>query len=114
MSPGIDNRKSRRFCMAVPVRVRSKHLRAPLEAVTRDISGGGLYFDLPQQLALGSRIECHLTLPAEAFGGQPVRLHCVGKVVRIEQPNEAGRIGIACTIEHYTFLKPTDAPSAER
>ena len=103
---GVESRRNRRYDMSLPVVVQAKGRSAtPVETSTRDVSAGGLYFTFAEPLEPGSELECEVLLPA-AFGyKEAVRVRCRGKVVRVERPEKAGRIGVAGTIERYEFVK---------
>lgn len=102
---GAEKRKHRRFGLSLPVQVRVKAEAPPIETLTEDISAGGLYLTLSEDLPLGSALECELTLPPELCQGLTVRLQCQGKIVRVERRQESG-IRVAATIERYSFVKP--------
>jgi hypothetical protein len=53
---------------------------------------------------LGSEIEFTLTLPPEITLTESIRVHCKGRVVRVEPAAAGGKIGIAAIIERYEFL----------
>jgi hypothetical protein len=70
-----------------------------LEVETLDVSRGGLFFLASADLTLGTAIEFELDLPALVVG-MPARIRCRGTITRVV-PQEAGRIGIGATIDHY-------------
>jgi len=106
-----DQRKFRRFELKLPlevVRTGSSRLSHPGE--TRNVSSGGVLFIVRSQLEIGQPIEYFITL-LNAFGAD-VRLHCRGKVVRLEQPvavpvNGESPIAVAATLERYEFVRQT-------
>ncbi len=74
-----------------------------METSTRDISAGGIYFSMTEPCEPGSELELVVTLPSER-DGSPVRVHVVGKVIRVEPPDPRRRIGVAAVIEKYEFV----------
>lgn len=105
MPTGAEQRKHRRFNLTLPVQVRVQAEAAPqVSAATRDISSGGIYLMMPQNLEPGSELDFEVTLPGELSGGKPIRLRCRGKVVRVNRQEEAGKVGVAATIERYEFV----------
>jgi hypothetical protein len=99
-----DNRKKKRFPLELPVRVRAEQSDEE-NCVTGNISSGGVYLRTNKALKIGTEVEFDLTLPAEAISGpSDVRIHCRGKVVRVERKNE-GEIGVACEIEAHHFVR---------
>jgi len=78
---------------------------------TRDISSGGVCFLSPTSVEVGGRIEYLITLPGT---NPPVRIHCLGKVVRSRQPNtpEQSAYEVAVTMERYHFVRPDEFDAA--
>jgi hypothetical protein len=72
------------------------------QAKTRDISSGGVCFLSGTELEVGCRIEYMITLSGS---NPPVRIRCLGKVLRSEKPEEDAPYEIAVTMERYSFVK---------
>lgn len=68
-------------------------------AETRNVSSSGVLFASNARMPIGERVEYVITLPVEPAGEQPVRLHCVGKVVRHDAAVSAA------TLDRYEFLR---------
>lgn len=104
-----DKRRARRFPMQLPVAVRIEEAKGEQRTVqTRDVSSSGVYFEIGSPLDVGSSLEFVLTLPEPITKGNPVRIKCIGKVVRVERaPRSGGHIGVAATIERYEFVRET-------
>ena len=93
--------------MTLPL-ILSKAAEAEELAQTRDVSSGGVYFEVSEAPSPGSRLEFVLTLPTEITLTGPVQIRCVGKVVRVD--HGAGRIiGVAATIDRYEFLRTRES-----
>jgi len=71
---------------------------------TRDIALGGVYCQVERPLANGQIVEFDVVLPGELAEGQPVRLHCRGKVLRSERTEQG--FGVAVTIETSEAVEP--------
>ena len=102
----MDNRRARRFPLTMPATVKveeSAHESASVR--TRDVSSSGVYFHFASPLDVGTALEFVLTLPEEMTKSAPVRIKCMGKVVRVDQGQETSDIGVAATIERYEFLR---------
>jgi len=72
---------------------------------TRDISSGGVCFLSPTNVEVGGRIEYLITLSGS---NPPVRIRCLGKVLRSQQPpaaEDVPQFEIAVTMERYTFVR---------
>jgi len=104
MANASERRASRRFTMALPLKVRATGENGTVEqrAETRDVSFRGLYFLINASLAEGTPIEFVLTLPKEITMAGDVHIRCFGQVVRVDDHD--GRCGIAARIERYEFL----------
>ena len=97
-----EQRATRRFSLQLPVSV--KFDSSEKSAQTRDVSARGICFYMDAAVAEGSEIEFTLTLPPEITLTESIRVHCRGKVVRVEPEGPTGRVGIAAVIERYEFL----------
>ncbi|MCZ6753221.1 MAG: PilZ domain-containing protein [Acidobacteria bacterium] len=118
----IDQRRFHRYgvnfpCTVRPVRKRKRkgskspvEISPAIEAETKDMSTGGLYFEASADWKVGTEIECLLHLPVKAFGGRPVAIRCRGKITRVTQKTP-GSIGVGATIEQFEFqhLEKNDA-----
>ena len=93
--------------MALPV-ILAKPAEAEEMAQTRDVSSGGVYFEVGEAPQPGSRLEFVLTLPTEITLTGPVQIRCVGKVVRVDH-GMGRQIGVAATIDRYEFLRNRDS-----
>ena len=88
-------RRFRRFELSYPVHVKfaSGNSMVEVDAVSRNVSLGGLFLDSTSPIPRGSHVEFTLTL-----GGAIPRLIVLGgsgEVVRVEQREDADRFGIA-------------------
>jgi len=106
-----ERRRHRRFGLRLPLQVvRVGDQRVTIEAETENISSGGVLFRATGEFEIGTMVEYFVTLPPERAGAPSVRLHCVGKVVRVERvragTSEGRRVGVAATLERYEFVRP--------
>jgi PilZ domain len=104
MADATERRTSRRFTMALPLILRLAESSGPVEksSETRDVSFRGLYFWTAEELEPGVAIEFVLTLPKEITMTRDVKIHCFGRVIRVE--GEQQTRGVAARIERYEFL----------
>ena len=106
-----DQRRFRRYfanfpCSVRPAkRARRKASSETLEVLTttQDVSRSGLYFTVPGEWTVGTKIECVLHLSAKVVGPKPVAIRCRGKIARIVTQEE-GRVGVGATIESFEFI----------
>ena len=102
--PQREQRSTRRFSLRLPVTVKFGEGGLEKTAQTRDVSARGICFYLDSSVSEGSEIEFTLTLPPEITLTESIRVHCRGKVVRVEPQEAGGKVGIAAVIERYEFL----------
>ena len=103
-----EKRRAKRFPMRLPVAVKADKQNPDKQVVeTRDVSSSGVYFEFSDPLEVGATLEFLLTLPEPITKGSPLRIRCIGKVVRVEKdpPGEKGHLGVAATIERYEFVR---------
>ena len=100
-----EKRAARRFALRIPVAVNrgesSNHSEA---AQIRDVSARGICLYLDSPIEQGSPIGFTLTLPPEITLTESIRVQCKGRVVRIEDSSNNGKIAVAAVIEEYEFL----------
>ena len=110
MANSTERRASRRFTMALPLKVRANGPEGGIErqGETRDVSFRGLYFLIDADFEPGSSIEFVLTLPREITMAGDVNIRCFAQIIRVEPHN--GSRGIAARIDRYEFL-PAAVPA---
>jgi hypothetical protein len=95
-----DKRATRRFPLNLPVAVKVK--TADLKEVvsqTRNVSARGVFFTMEAAPAEGTEVEFTLTLPPEITLTEALRIHCTGRVVRVDK--DGTKFGIAAAIDKY-------------
>lgn len=102
--PFAEQRGTRRIALTLPVAVRFNDPDAPeIAAQTKDVSARGIYFFMDSHPQPGTHLEFTLTLPPEITLTEEIRVKCVGRVVRVENPTP-GKVGIAAAIDQYEFV----------
>ncbi len=99
-APGTEKRTTRRFALQLPVDVDGPN---KLTARTRDISSRGICFYTETRFEPGAELEFTLTLPPEITMTEAIQVHCIGKVVRVEEA-AGGKMAIAAQINQYQFV----------
>lgn len=100
-----EKRSARRFALRIPVSVsRGENANHGEAAQIRDVSARGICFFLDSPIEQGSPIGFTLTLPPEITLTESIRVQCKGRVVRIEDATDAGKMAVAGVIEEYEFL----------
>lgn len=100
--PQQEKRGARRFPLRVPVTV--DHENAAQAVQLRDVSARGVCFYMEAAVTQGSPIGFTLTLPPEITLTESIRVQCKGRVVRVENGSDDGKMAVAAVIEEYEFL----------
>ena len=101
-----ERRSARRFRMQLPLSIRWANGTASGEALStsKDVSSRGLSFLLPKAISSGALVEIVMTLPHEITFAGPVRVRCLGRILRsLEQ--ESSEYQMAAAIDRYEFLR---------
>lgn len=99
----VEKRRAHRFPMTLPM-LMARTEGAEEALSTRDVSSGGVYFEVEEAPHAGAKLEFVITLPTEITMTGPVQIRCIGKVVRVDR-GVGGQIGVAATIDRYEFLR---------
>ena len=111
LQPTQERRVMRRFDMRLPASVNMDGVALDeLLTETQNVSARGVFFYLDRPLAEGSNIEVTLTFPPHITLTDSVRVRFRARVIRVETPLPASRIGVAAMIEEYEFLRSAPAP----
>jgi hypothetical protein len=103
--PTQEKRAARRFALRIPVSVaREEDSKYSEAAQIRDVSARGICLYLDSPMKQGALIGFTLTLPPEITLTESIRVQCKGRVVRIEDGEDDGRMAVAAVIEEYEFL----------
>jgi len=96
----------RRFDMRLPASIKlTEPAGELLETETQNVSARGVFFYLDRVVGTGSRLDVTLTFPPHITLTDSVRVRFTARVVRVEEPLPASRIGVAALIEEYEFLR---------
>ena len=110
-APEKEKRSTRRFPLRLPVNVRYGETAEEHTGQTKDVSARGICFFVESGIQAGSPIDFTLTLPPEITLSESIRVHCKGRVVRVEGGVPTGKMAVAAVIEEYEFL--TEKPAEE-
>ncbi|HTW31844.1 MAG TPA: PilZ domain-containing protein [Candidatus Sulfotelmatobacter sp.] len=102
--PQQEKRAARRFALHVPVNVTRDHAGKNEPAQIRDVSARGICFYLDSAVEKDSPIGFTLTLPPEITLTESIRVQCKGRVVRVDDASDNGKVTVAAVIEEYEFL----------
>lgn len=100
----------RRFDMRLPAMVKAVGTElGDFLTETQNVSARGVFFYLDRPVAPGTRVEVTLTFPPHITLTDSVRVRFVARVLRVDEPLPASRVGIAAFIEEYEFLRSQTA-----
>lgn len=105
----MEQRRAPRYRLQLPLEI----VRVGAEKVdrieqTRDISSGGVCFLSSEEIEIGGRIEYLITLSGS---NPPVRIRCLGKVLRSNRLDDVSPWEVAVTMERYQFMNPMETAS---
>ena len=102
-----DQRKSKRFDLHLPIEIiRTGHEARSETAQTRNMSSGGVLILSSIPMQIGDLVEYRITLPGD---GDPVILHCKGKVLRRHAGRDGAPAEFAVSLERYEFVRQAAA-----
>ncbi|MDP9170675.1 MAG: PilZ domain-containing protein [Acidobacteriota bacterium] len=109
----MDQRRSQRYSLQLPLEIlQVGDARVSRVEQTRDISSGGVCFLSPAQVEVGGKIEYVITL---SDNNPPVRIRCLGKVLRSRPAASDSVFEVAVTMDRYQFVRQEehadDAPA---
>ena len=82
------------------------------ETTTFSISSGGCFFYVIQRPPLGAPATMRVEIPMRG-AGRGGRVLCKGSVVWVSDRIVAGKTGVACTIDSFTFEPPGEGSTGE-
>jgi hypothetical protein len=101
--PQPEKRSTRRFSLDLPISVKFlDNGRRELAGRTRDVSSRGVFMYLDSEISEGAPIEFVMTLPTEITLADPIRVRCIGKILRVAGAEQEQ--GVAVAIEKYDFV----------
>jgi hypothetical protein len=109
----LEQRRTQRYQLQLPLQiVQLGDRKVNRTEKTRDISSGGVCFLTPTDVEVGGRIEYLITLSGS---NPPVRIRCLGKVLRSLRPPSAASVPefeVAVTMERYQFVREDELETA--
>lgn len=103
---GQERRAMRRFDMRLQATVKFAGSETiDLLTETQNVSARGVFFYLDRAVAEGTLLDIVLTFPPHVTLTDSVRVRFSARVVRVDTPLPASRVGVAAVIEEYEFLR---------
>jgi hypothetical protein len=99
-----ERRSRRRLPVRTPVSIKSQPGPEEATGVTRDLNTSGIFLYTDSRISEGSELEMVLILPPELTHGEKQWVCCRASVVRVEDGDRAGNIGVAASIRSIEIL----------
>jgi len=98
-----DRRNETRVNLRIPLRFKLLGVQnaGELTAETENLSQRGVFMWTAYPLKMGTQVELRLKMPNEISGLPVSEVHCTARVVRIQENDSAGLIGVGLRIERY-------------
>lgn len=105
----MEQRRTNRYKLQLPLQIlQLGEQKVNHAGRTLDIGSGGVCFTSGSEIEIGGKIEYVITLSGS---DSPVRIRCLGKVLRSEKPPADDFFEIAVTMERYQFVRPEEYQS---
>jgi hypothetical protein len=95
----IEQRRNQRFDLHLPFEILRDGAKDQVAGETKNVSSTGVLFSTESPVGIGEAIEYMITFPKTPKARTPVKLHCVGKVLREHQSV------YAVSLERYEFIR---------
>jgi hypothetical protein len=104
MTDSPSERRSRpRVTAHLPVSITQKG-GVTTEGVTRDLSNGGIFLYSDSAFDIGTELDLVVVLPPEITFGEKRWVCCQARVLRVEDRQPGGRVGVAASIQRFEVL----------
>ncbi len=99
-----ERRSGQRVEARVPVSIKAQPGSAEATGFTRDLNKGGIFLYTDSRIIAGSELEMVLILPPELTQGTKQWVCCRASVVRVEDSEDGGDLGVAASIRSIEVL----------
>jgi hypothetical protein len=103
MTTLTDRRNETRLNVRIPLRFKLIGNQSAGEqmAESENLSQRGVFMWTAYPLKLGAQVELRLIMPSEISGSRGSEVHCTARVIRINDSDSGGLIGVGLRIERY-------------
>jgi PilZ domain len=103
MTTLTDRRNETRVNVRIPLRFKLIGNQSASEqmAESENLSQRGIFMWTAYPLKIGVQVELNLRMPSEISGLAASEVHCTARVIRIQESDSAGLLGVGLRIERY-------------
>jgi hypothetical protein len=103
MTTLTDRRNETRVNVRIPLRFKLLGNQSAGEQVaeSENLSQRGVFMWTAYRLKIGAQLELKLKMPSEISGLAVSEVHCTARVVRIQNSDSGGLLGVGLRIERY-------------
>jgi hypothetical protein len=103
MTSLTDRRNETRVNVRIPLRFKLIGNQTAVEhlAESENVSQRGVFMWTAYPLKMGAQVELRLKMPNEISGVPPSEVLCTARVIRIQESDSGGLLGVGLQIERY-------------
>ena len=103
MTSLTDRRNETRVNVRIPLRFKLIGNQTAVEhlAESENVSQRGVFMWTAYPLKMGTQVELRLKMPNEISGFPPSEVLCTARVIRIQESDSGGLLGVGLQIERY-------------
>jgi hypothetical protein len=103
MTSLTDRRNETRVNVRIPLRFKLIGNQTAVEhlAESENVSQRGVFMWTAYPLKMGVQVELRLKMPNEISGVPPSEVLCTARVIRIQESDSGGLVGVGLKIERY-------------
>lgn len=98
-----ERRSETRVNVRIPLRYKliGNESAGEQMAESENVSQRGVFMWTAYPLEIGTQVELKLRMPIEISGNAASEVHCTARVVRIDESDSGGLVGVGLRIERY-------------
>lgn len=103
MTTLTDRRNETRVSVRIPLRFKLLGNQSAGEQIaeSENLSQRGVFMWTAYPLKIGAQVELKLKMPSEISGLAVSEVHCTARVIRIQESDSGGLVGVGLRIERY-------------
>ena len=103
MTTLTDRRNETRVTVRIPLRYKLIGSQSVEEQIaeSENLSQRGVFMWTAYPLQIGTQVALRLRMPSEISGFRAAEVHCTARVVRMQESDSGGLVGVGLRIERY-------------